>query len=80
MLAAGFQGGWTEISSDAARVAVGQLGAAWSTTPVSRATGGVRATVGFGFTLFNGFFHLGVARPVDRQAPWKFAAGVGPAF
>ncbi|MEP6733668.1 MAG: hypothetical protein ABJE10_23685 [bacterium] len=79
-LAIGLQGGWTEISSDAARVAVYQLGAAWSAVPVSQATHGVRATVGGGVTFFNGFVHIGVARPIDRPGPWKFAAGLGPQF
>jgi hypothetical protein len=79
-LAAGVQGGWTDISSDAARAAVLQLGAPWSSAPVSRATDGARATVGFGLTLFSGSAHLGLARPVDRRAPWKLVVGVGPAF
>jgi hypothetical protein len=79
-MAAGVQGGWTDLSSDAARAAVAQLGAPWSSTPVSRATDGVRATIGFGITLFSGSAHLGLARPVDRPAPWKLVAGVGPAF
>ena len=70
----GLQGGWTEISSDAARAAVLGLGA------VARATNGIRATAGFGVTLFSGSAHIGVARPVDRQAEWKFVVGFGPAF
>jgi hypothetical protein len=79
-MAAGFQGGWTELSTDASRAAVQQLGAGWSPVPVSRATDGIRATVGAGFTLFSGFVHFGVVRPVDRPAPWKLSLGVGPAF
>lgn len=79
-LAIGVQGGWAEISSNAARVAVNQLGAAWSPGAISQATNGARATAGFGITLFNGFVHVGIARPIDKPAPWKFAAGVGSVF
>jgi hypothetical protein len=78
-LALSAQGGWTEISSAGAARAVNQLGAG-STTPVSEATGGVRATAGAGLTFFSDVLHIGVARPVDRAAPWKFVFGVGAAF
>ena len=78
--ATGIQGGWTEISSDAARVAVSGLGASWNSTPISRATGGIRATAGLGLTLFSGIAHVGVARPIDHPAPWKVVAGFGPSF
>jgi hypothetical protein len=76
-LAAGFQGGWTTLSTDAAQVAVAQLGAGWSAIPVSRATGGFRATLGLGVTLFSGAAHFGFARPVDHQAGWRFVGGLG---
>ncbi|MDP9201570.1 MAG: hypothetical protein M3P26_06515 [Gemmatimonadota bacterium] len=79
-VAAGLQGGWASISSDAARAAVTALGAAWSTTPVSRATDGFRATFGFGLTFFSGSAHIGVARPVDQKAPWRFVWGLGQNF
>jgi hypothetical protein len=78
-LAAGVQGGWTDISSPAAQAAVAQL-TPWSVTPLSRATGGARATAGFGLTLFSGALHAGVARPVDHAAPWRLAIGLGQAF
>jgi hypothetical protein len=76
----GFQGGWTEISSDAARASVLRLGMNEAGRPVSVATDAVRATFGFGATLFSGTFHLGVARPVDRGGRWKLAIGFGPSF
>jgi hypothetical protein len=79
-LAVSAQGGWTELSSVGARQAVAQLGDGWSATPVSQATNGVRATVGAGVTLFSDIMHFGVARPVDRAAPWKFVAGFGATF
>lgn len=79
-LAAGLQGGWTSISTDAARSAVDALGAGWSTTPVSRATDGFRATFGAGLTFFSGTLHVGAARPVDHKAPWRFVWGLGHNF
>ena len=79
-LAAGLQGGWTSLSTDAARIAVGQLGAGFSATPVSRETGGFRATLELGVTLFSGVAHFGFARPVDHQASWRFVGGFGRSF
>ncbi len=79
-VAAGIQGGWTTLATDAARAAVLVLGRAPDGQPLSRATGGVRATAGVGLTLFNGNAHLGVARPVDHPAPWKLVAGLGQEF
>jgi hypothetical protein len=76
----GAQGGWTEISSDGARRAVDALGAGWSEKLVSRATNGVRATVGAGLTFFSDIVHVGFARPVDHAAPWRFVIGFGPGF
>ena len=77
--AAGVQGGWTRFSSDAARESLVRLSAG-ADSPVSRATDGLRATFGFGATLFSGNFHLGVARAIDKNAKWSFAAGFGPSF
>jgi hypothetical protein len=74
------QGGWTELSSVGARAAAMQLGDGWSTIPVSQPTNGVRATVGAGVTLFSDLMHIGLARPVDRAAPWQFVAGFGATF
>lgn len=68
------QGGWTELSSDAARAAALSLGA-----PV-HATGGMRATAGFGLTFFSGLAHAGVARPLERGGAWKVVVGFGPSF
>jgi hypothetical protein len=74
------QGGWTELSSPGALRAAQQLGDGWSSTPVSEPTHGVRATVGGGITLFSDILHIGVARPVDRPAPWKLVFGFGGIF
>ncbi|MEO8333684.1 MAG: hypothetical protein ABI664_01840 [bacterium] len=75
-LAIGLQGGWTELSSNAARVAARSLGA----LPLPVSSDGIRATFGAGVTLFNGFLHIGAARPIDTSAPWKLAVGFGPVF
>jgi hypothetical protein len=77
--AVGFQGGWSALSTNAARVAVGELGPG-SAAPISRATGGFRATLGLGLTLLSGAAHLGFARPIDHQAGWRFVGGLGRAF
>lgn len=76
----GFQGGWTQISGEAARSSVLRLGMSGDGAPLSVATDGVRATFGFGATFFSGTFHLGVARPIDRGGRWKLAIGFGPSF
>ncbi|HWL40978.1 MAG TPA: hypothetical protein VNO75_12145 [Gemmatimonadaceae bacterium] len=79
-IAAGIQGGWTDISTPAAQTAVDALGAGFSVTPVSRATDGFRATASVGLTFFSGSAHIGFARPIDHQAPWKFVWGLGHSF
>jgi hypothetical protein len=78
-LAVSAQGGWTEISSAAAAASVRELGVV-DGAPVSTATNGVRATVGGGITLFSDLLHLGMARPVDHAAPWRFVIGFGATF
>jgi hypothetical protein len=78
-IGASIQGGWTEISSPGAAQAVRDLGVV-NGIPVSTATNGMRATAGFGLTLFSDILHVGVARAVDRPEPWRFVAGFGAAF
>jgi hypothetical protein len=78
--AAGIQGGWTRMSSDAARASVARLGTLPDGELLSRETDGIRSTFGFGATLFSGNLHFGIARPIDRPAAWKFVAGFGPSF
>lgn len=73
------QAGWAELSSPGAIAAANALGVV-DGEPVSQATNGMRATVGGGLTFFSDLLHLGVARPVDRPAPWKFVFGFGTAF
>ena len=73
------QAGWSELSSSGAIAAVNQFGSV-DGSPLSTATGGMRATVGGGITIFSDLIHIGVARPVDRAAPLKLVAGMGMAF
>jgi len=47
---------------------------------VSRATDGFRATASVGLTFFSGSAHIGLARPIDHRAPWKFVWGLGHTF
>ena len=79
-LAIAVQGGWTSITSVAARTAIAELGPPLAASAISRATDGVRATFGGGITLFSGVMHLGIARPVDHPAPWRVVWGVGRSF
>ncbi|HEY4304093.1 MAG TPA: hypothetical protein VGM82_06480 [Gemmatimonadaceae bacterium] len=79
-LGASIEGGWTELSSAAARRAVTTLGLTPDGALRSSATNGVRATAGAGLTLFSDLLHLGVARPIDHSARWRFSVGAGVAF
>lgn len=77
---AGVQGGWTALSSDAARATAELLCGPLAGGTVCRPTGSVRASAGFGLTLLSGMATLGVSRPIDRPGPWKLVGGVGRVF
>jgi hypothetical protein len=83
-VAAGIQGGWTEISSDAARQAVLELGTdpdiQDAAVPLSRATDGMRASAEFLVTFFSGALAFGVTRPIDQPGKWKFTGRIGQGF
>ena len=79
-IATSLQGGWTEISSEAARAAVLALGRDANGAALSTATDGIRATAGGGLTFFGDVLHIGLARPIDHPAPWKFVLGFGAQF
>jgi hypothetical protein len=79
-IGASIQGGWTELSSPAARASATLLGLKADGTPLSTATDGVRATAGGGLTFFSDLLHVGAARPIDRSGKWKFVLGFGTAF
>lgn len=81
-LSVGVQAGWAEISTDAARMAVEQLGmvdpaqlALWR--PVSRASDGVRATITGGVRFFGGAVGVLLARPMDHGGKWRLLVTFG---
>lgn len=77
----GLQSGWTEIPNAAARAAVLKLGVQADSTgaliPVSRATGGARASVTAGLRFFAGAVFIGATRPVDHAAKWSTLISFG---
>jgi hypothetical protein len=82
-VAAGVHGGWTEISSDAARAALLKLGTRTTPNglvPLSRPTDGVRASAEFLVTFFSGALAVGVTRPIDESSKWKFTSRIGQGF
>ena len=78
--AVGVEGGYTQVSSAVASSAVVALGSTASGAPLSSASDRIRATTGLGVTFFSGILHLGLARPIDHPAPWRFVIGGGPSF
>jgi hypothetical protein len=46
-------------------------------TPFSQPTNGWRASVDLRLRFFGGAVGLGMARPIDRSAPWRFVASFG---
>lgn len=82
-VAAGIHGGWTEVSSEQARAALLELGTIntpGGIVPVSRPTGGMRASAEFLVTFFSGALAFGVTRPIDESARWKFTSRIGQGF
>lgn len=81
-VALGAQLGWAEASNAGARASIARLGMdagpIGALVPVSRPTGGVRASVSAGATLFGGGMFIGAARAVDghRDAPRRWRAVV----
>jgi hypothetical protein len=79
-IAAGIDAGWAELSSQAAHAAVLAMGDGTEANAVSRETGRVRSTVSVGLTFFSNSLHVGVARPIDERAPWRWAVRFGQGF
>jgi hypothetical protein len=79
-IAVGIDAGWAELSSPAAHAAVLAMGDGTEANAVSRETGRVRSTVSVGLTFFSNSLHVGVARPIDQRAPWKWAVRFGQGF
>jgi len=57
-----------------------ELGTTETGEPVSRPTDGIRSTFGAGLSLFSDLLHVGAARPLDHDAPWRFTVGFGALF
>lgn len=90
-LATGVQGGWSEVSSAAARAAIARLDplapancvdlpTAGCPKPLSRPTDGIRATIDVRVTLFGGLVGIGAARPVDHADRWRLVFRAGQQF
>jgi hypothetical protein len=89
--AAGISAGWAELSSAGARRAVvdmnpnadmpcGPTIAPPCAEPISRPTDGIRATADARLTFFGGLVGVGVARPIDRAAPWRLVFRFGQEY
>jgi hypothetical protein len=79
-IAAGVDGGWAELSSEAARAAVREMGDGTEANALSRPTGRIRSTASLGLTFFSNAVHIGVARPIDHDAPWRWRVQLGQGF
>jgi hypothetical protein len=84
-VAAGVHGGWAEVSSAAAQRALMDLGTTIDDEsglpiPLSRPTGGMRASAEFLVTFFSGALAFGVTRPIDQAGKWKFTGRIGQGF
>ena len=88
-IAAGIQGGWTELSTAAARLATLRLDPSTAScsslgncpsSSLSTATERIRATVDARLTFFGGLMGIGVARPIDQAAPWRLAFRFGQTY
>ncbi|HEV8218419.1 MAG TPA: hypothetical protein VGP95_21360, partial [Gemmatimonadaceae bacterium] len=79
-LVTSIEGGWSNLTTDAARRAVIALGTTETGEPVSRPTDRMRSTFGAGLSLFGDLLHAGAARPLDHNAPWRFTVGFGALF
>ena len=88
-LAVSLQGGWSDVSDGVARAALGRLGMV--NDPVTGApipdpegrlrapvpTDGIRSTAEVSVRFFGGAVALGMARPIDHAAGWKFVFRIG---
>jgi hypothetical protein len=84
-MSVGLQGGWAELSGERARLALLELGSRADTlggdvVPLSRPTGGVRATADLRLTFFGGAASIGIARAIDHPDRWRFVWTLGQAF
>ena len=90
-LAGGVESGWTEASSASVLQAIRRLDplaptscienpTAFCPPPLSIPSGRVRATADVRLTAFGGLLGIGVARPIDRAARWRFVFRFGQEY
>ena len=84
-VAAGLHGGWAEVSGEKAHRALLELGSIPDSAgnpafPISRPTGGMRASGEFLVTFFSGALAFGVTRALDQSEPWRFTWRIGQGF
>ena len=79
-LMGGINAGWSELSTDAARAAVLEMGDGTDANALSRPTDGIRSTAFLGLTFFGTAVNVGYARPIDHPAPWRLTFRLGQGF
>ena len=79
-VAAGIDAGWAELSSASAHAAVLEMGDGTEANALSRETGRIRSTFMVGLTFFSNSLHVGLARPIDEQAGWRWSIRLGQGF
>ena len=79
-VAGGLDAGWAELSTAAARAAVLEMGDGTDANAVSRPTGRIRSTAFLGLTFFSNSLQVGVTRPIDQPAPWRWRVQLGQGF
>jgi hypothetical protein len=84
-IAAGIHTAWTEVSDEAARQALLELGQKVDEEtglliPLSQSTDGMRGSAEVLVTFFSGALAFGVSRPIDHAGPWRFTWRIGQGF
>ena len=84
-VAAGIHAAWAGVSGESANRALLELGTRTDPVtglivPLSRPTGGIKASAEVLVTLFSGSLAIGVARPIDQRGPWKLTGRIGQGF
>jgi hypothetical protein len=79
-IGAAVDAGWSELSTAAARASVIEMGDGTEANALSKPTGRIRSTVFAGLTFFSNSLQIGVARPIDERAPWRWRVQLGQGF
>jgi hypothetical protein len=75
-VAGGLDAGWAELST----AALLEMGDGTDANAVSRPTGRIRSTAFLGLTFFSNSLQVGVTRPIDQPAPWRWRVQLGQGF